>query len=370
VIEEIVQQIKNILGCKFSILPYDYLVGMESHFAKLSKLICPGPVNDDVRVVGITGMGGIGKSTLGRALYERISHQFNSRCYIDDVSKLYQGYGTLGVQKELLSQSLNERNLEICNVSNGTLLVWERLSNAKALIVLDNVDQHKQLDMFTGGRNDLLGKCLGKGSIVIIISRDQQILKAHGVDVIYRVEPLNDNDALRLFCKKAFKNNCMMSDFEKLTYHVLSHCKGHPLAIEVLGSSLFGKDVSHWGSALVSLREKKSKSIMDVLRISFDQLEDTHKEIFLDIACFFNHFVVKFVKEVLDFRGFNPEYGLQVLVDKSLITMDSRQIQMHDLLCDLGKYIVREKSPRKPWKWSRLWDVKDFLKVMSDNKVE
>ncbi|KAL3016931.1 hypothetical protein AAZX31_06G244100 [Glycine max] len=342
---------------------------MESHFAKLSKLICPGPVNDDVRVVGITGMGGIGKSTLGRALYERISHQFNSRCYIDDVSKLYQGYGTLGVQKELLSQSLNERNLEICNVSNGTLLVWERLSNAKALIVLDNVDQHKQLDMFTGGRNDLLGKCLGKGSIVIIISRDQQILKAHGVDVIYRVEPLNDNDALRLFCKKAFKNNCMMSDFEKLTYHVLSHCKGHPLAIEVLGSSLFGKDVSHWGSALVSLREKKSKSIMDVLRISFDQLEDTHKEIFLDIACFFNHFVVKFVKEVLDFRGFNPEYGLQVLVDKSLITMDSRQIQMHDLLCDLGKYIVREKSPRKPWKWSRLWDVKDFLKVMSDNKA-
>ena len=60
------------MGCKFSILPYDYLVGMESHFAKLSKLICPGPVNDDVRVVGITGMGGIGKSTLGRALYERI----------------------------------------------------------------------------------------------------------------------------------------------------------------------------------------------------------------------------------------------------------------------------------------------------------
>ncbi|KAG5020635.1 hypothetical protein JHK87_016490 [Glycine soja] len=369
VIEEIVQQIKNILGCKFSILPYDNLVGMESHFAKLSKLICLGPVNDDVRVVGITGMGGIGKSTLGRALYERISHQFNSRCYIDDVSKLYQGYGTLGVQKELLSQSLNERNLEICNVSNGTLLVWERLSNAKALIVLDNVDQHKQLDMFTGGRNDLLGKCLGRGSIVIIISRDQQILKAHGVDVIYRVEPLNDNDAVRLFCKKAFKNNYIMSDFENLTSHVLSHCKGHPLAIEVLGSSLFDKDVLHWRSALTWLRKNKSKSIMNVLRISFDQLEDTHKEIFLDIACFFNSDRVEYVKEVLDFRGFNPEYGLQVLVDKSLITMDWWAIRMHDLLCDLGKYIVREKSPRKPWKWSRLWDVKDFLNVMLDNKV-
>ncbi|KAG4390261.1 hypothetical protein GLYMA_06G260100v4 [Glycine max] len=367
VIEEIVQQIKTILGCKFSTLPYDNLVGMESHFATLSKLICLGPVND-VPVVGITGMGGIGKSTLGRSLYERISHRFNSCCYIDDVSKLYRLEGTLGVQKQLLSQSLNERNLEICNVCDGTLLAWKRLPNAKALIVLDNVDQDKQLDMFTGGRNDLLRKCLGKGSIVIIISRDQQILKAHGVDVIYQVEPLNDNDALQLFCKKAFKNNYIMSDFEKLTSDVLSHCQGHPLAIEVIGSYLFDKDFSHWRSALVSLRENKSKSIMNVLRISFDQLEDTHKEIFLDIACFFNDDDVEYVKEVLDFRGFNPEYDLQVLVDKSLITMDE-EIGMHDLLCDLGKYIVREKSPRKPWKWSRLWDIKDFHKVMSDNKV-
>ncbi|KAL5147550.1 TMV resistance protein N [Glycine soja] len=369
VIEEIVQQIKNILGCKFSTLPYDNLVGMESHFATLSKLICLGPVNDDVRVVGITGMGGIGKSTLGQALYERISHQFNSCCYIDDVSKLYKREGRLGVQKELLSQFLNERNLEICNVSDGTLLAWKRLHNAEALIVLDNVDQDKQLDMFTGGRNDLLRKCLGKGSIIIIISRDQQILKAHGVDVIYQVEPLNKNDAVRLFCKKAFNNNYIMSGFKKLTSDVLSHCQGLPLAIEVLASSLFDKDVFHWRSALVSLKENKSKSIMDVLRISFDQLEDTHKEIFLDIACFFNNDYVEAVKEVLDFRGFNPEYGLQVLVDKSLITMDEVRIEMHDLLCDLGKYIVREKSPRKPWKWSRLWDVKDFHKVMSDNQV-
>ncbi|KAG5020608.1 hypothetical protein JHK87_016463 [Glycine soja] len=98
-------------------------------------------------------------------------------------------------------------------------------------------------------------------------------------------------------------------------------------------------------------------------------LEDTHKEIFLDIACFFHGYNVEDVKEILDFRGFNPEYGLQVLVDKSLITMDGVGIEMHDLLCDLGKYIGREKSPRKPWKWSRLWDVKDFHKVMSDNKV-
>ena len=58
---------------------------------------------------------------------------------------------------------------------------------------------------------------LGRGSIVIIISRDKQILKAHGVDVIYQVKPLNDEDAARLFCRKAFKSNYIVSDFEKMT---------------------------------------------------------------------------------------------------------------------------------------------------------
>ncbi|RZC09231.1 TMV resistance protein N [Glycine soja] len=58
--------------------------------------------------------------------------------------------GTLGVQKQLFSQSLNERNLEIRNISDGTLLAWKRLPNAKTFTVLDNVDKDKQLDMFIG----------------------------------------------------------------------------------------------------------------------------------------------------------------------------------------------------------------------------
>ena len=71
---------------------------------------------------------------------------------------------------------------------------------------------------------------------------------------------------------------------------------------------------------------------MDVLRISFDQLEDTEKEIFLDIACLFYawpYTTLEFVKEILDIRGFHPEYGLQFLADKSLITMESGKVAMH-----------------------------------------
>ncbi|RDX88609.1 TMV resistance protein N, partial [Mucuna pruriens] len=366
-IEEIVENITNILGHKFSSLPNDKLVGMKSRVEELEELLHLRSVKD-VRVVGISGMGGIGKTTLVRALYERISHQYDLHCFIDDVSKIYRDSSTLGVQKKLLLQSLNEKNLEICNVSEGTCLLWTRLRHARALIVFDNVDQVGQLKMFTGSRDTLLRECLGGGSRIIIISRDQHILRTHGVDDVYQVQELDHKDAIQLFCRNAFKSDYIMSGYKKLTYEVLSHAQGHPLAVEVFGSSLFGRDVLQWKSALARLSENKSKSIMDMLRISFDQLEDTEKEIFLDIACFFyRDKKEEYVKEILEFRGFHPEYGLELLIDKSLIVIKDGTIRMHDLLRDLGRYIVREKSPKETRNWSRLWDYKDLTKVLSDN---
>ncbi|CAJ1978728.1 unnamed protein product [Sphenostylis stenocarpa] len=371
-IEKIVKSILNMLGNKFSCLPNDNLVGTESRVEELANLLCLESDND-VHVVGVSGMGGIGKTTLTRALYERISCKFDFCCFIDDVSKLYQESSTLGVQKQLLSQCLNEKQLEICNVSKGTCLVWTRLRNGRALIVLDNVDHVGQLKMFTGNRENLLRESLGGGSRIIIISRDEHILRTHGVDYVYQVRPLNLTDAGRLFYHHAFRSNYVKSGYEEYANVILSYVQGHPLAIEVLGSSLFGRGVSQWRSALARLRDYKSKDIMDVLRISFDQLDDTEKEIFLDIACFLNYREVEYVKEVLEFRGFHPEYGLQVLIDKSLIKYERDwkclSIMMHELLVDLGRCIVRDKAPKEPRKRCRLWDYKDLHKVMSDNTV-
>ncbi|MED6181376.1 hypothetical protein PIB30_018883 [Stylosanthes scabra] len=361
-IEKIVKEVTRILTPKLS-SPSNDIVGMHSPLEELEKLLVLDS-DDDVRIVGICGMGGIGKSTLATILYEKISHQYDVSCFVDDVSKIYGDYGSLGIQKQLLCQVFMEEESRICNLSWANNLIQNRVRRRKVLLVLDNVEKGIQLEKLAIKR-----EWVGRGSRIIIVSRDEHLLREYGVDDVYKVQLLNDENALQLFCRKAFKSNHVAKDYESLTESALAYANGLPLAIRVLGSFLFGRDISEWSSALVRLEEKSTKDILDVLRISFDGLEDMEKEIFLDIACFFPYEVEGYVKDILRIRGFHPDIGIRTLIDKSLITCDGWWIQMHDLLRELGRNIVREKSPSEPRKWSRLWKYKDLSDVLRENEI-
>ena len=97
---------------------------------------------------------------------------------------------------------------------------------------------------------------------------------------------------------------------------------------------------------------------------------ETQRELFLDIACFFKGENKDCIRDVLQSFGYQPDYDISVLIDKSLIIIKGHGILwMHDLLQDIGQKIVHRESPREPGGRSRLWIYKDVIHVLKKNTV-
>jgi hypothetical protein len=121
---------------------------------------------------------------------------------------------------------------------------------------------------------------------------------------------------------------------------------------------------------LGKLRDVCNAEIFETLKISYDGLDDKEKNIFLDIACFFIGNDKVDVTELLDSFGFYATIGLDVLVERSLLTIsDAGTLEMHDLLQDMGIEIVRRESPDEPGKRSRLCFSRDIDHVLRKNTV-
>lgn len=311
------------------------LVGMDSRVEKVIELLGLGL--DDARVIGIWGMGGMGKTTIARAVYESISRQFEGCSFIENFREVSEKRGVKALQEQIIFDILMERDVmraapSFRSSEIGMTMIRNRVRRKKVLIVLDDVDESTKLEEMFGRDH-----WFSFGSRIIITTRDRHTLTTYGVGEshVYQVEELGKEEALKLFQSRAFgKHQQQMGGggggYGELLDHAMEYAKGVPLALKVLGSFLFGRSKDEWESALNRLKECPQKEVQQVLRISYDALDWKEKEIFMDIACFFKGKDINDVTKILDSCGFHPKIGISVLVEKSLVTVSGNKLQMHD----------------------------------------
>ncbi|KAH9725277.1 Disease resistance-like protein DSC1 [Citrus sinensis] len=357
IVKDILKKLENVTASTYS----DGFVGLNSRIQKIKSLLCIGL--PDFRTIGIWGMGGIGKTTLAGAVFKLISREFEGKCFMPNVREESENGGGLVYLRDRVVSEIFQEDIKIGTPYLPDYIV-ERLNRMKVLTVLDDVNKVRQLHYLACVLDQF-----GPGSRIIITTRDKRILDDFGVcdTDIYEVNKLRFHEALVLFSNFAFKENQCPGDLLALLERVLKYANGNPLALRVLGSFFHRKSKSDWEKALENLNRISDPDIYDVLKISYNDLRPEEKSMFLDIACFFAGEKKDFLTCILDDPNF-PHCGLNVLIEKSLITMSGYDIRMHDLLQEMGREIVRQECVKEPGKRSRLWYHEDVCHVLKKNK--
>ncbi|PWA54141.1 toll/interleukin-1 receptor (TIR) domain-containing protein [Artemisia annua] len=345
-IKEIVGEVSKRLK-PLDLNAQENLIGIEPRMDELISMLKIG--SGGVRMVGIWGIGGGGKTTLASSVYKKISSEFQASCFVENISKRANKLKKL--QKKILSDILEDK-IKVGSVEEGKGIMESRLRNReRVLIVLDNVDNRAQLEVLAGSHS-----WFGPETRIIITSRNKQLL--NDVDMIYNIKFLTDDEAIWLFRRHALRKRVHIEDDDeivKLSEEVVFYARGLPLALKVLGLALCNNDMSEWRDTLDRLQKIPEDGILEVLKISYDGLNIDGKELFLDIACFFRHWPKDEAMVILEACALHPVIGIKELELKALITTVNGWLDMHDLIQDMGHHIVQGNHADNPEKLSRIW---------------
>ncbi|KAM7461820.1 hypothetical protein LguiA_029941 [Lonicera macranthoides] len=343
------------------------LVGMPSRIEKMEELL--NIHSDGVRFIGIHGMGGLGKTTIAKAIYDKYQHHFECHSFLRDVRKSESRL--VNLQEKLLSDICKTTIPSLDDSDEGSRRIKYVVCKKKVLIVLDDVNKVSQIYRLAGS-----WRWFGAGSRIIITTRDEEVLRAleltckkeqgpPGVYASYHPDLLNDDDSLKLFSHHAFMRKSPPEGYDTLSKEVASTAAGLPLVLKVTGSSLYDEtDKELWEDKIKRLKEVPDEEVQEKLRLSIDPLTEAQKLIFVDIACLFIGQNKINPCYMWDDYKISSRIELKVLKRKSLITVgDDGILGMHDQLRDLGRQIVREGNLDALVRWSRLWDSDNAFEV-------
>ena len=356
------------------------VVGIESPKAELINWLVEGPFNR--MVISVVGIGGLGKTTLVKKVYEneKVVAHFDCCVWIT-VSQSYK-------MEELLRHMIKQ---------------FYQASEESASTSIESIDTMKEIELIGEVRQFVLERRYvvvfddiwnirfwgyikhalpdnGKGSRIIITTRSESVApsnKESPSNHVYKLSPLPLEKAYELFCKKVFQcesRGCPL-ELVELSLLIIERCEGLPLALEVIGGLLSTKEKSafEWRKFLNSLSSELQSnphllSITKILSLSYFDLPYNLKACFLYLGMFLEDYFINcarlirlwiaegFIKEKqgITLEDVAQEY-LKQLIHRSLIQVEHvnfigriRTCRVHDMMRevilsrseDLGFHLV------------------------------
>ncbi|CAM6109739.1 unnamed protein product [Calypogeia fissa] len=291
--------------------------------------------------LGLVGMGGIGKSTLAKALFNDLERYYEYTCFLRDVKNRTKKV------EDLVLENIHFRGKN--NTQEGGGL--GRLSGKLLLLVLDDVASAQDLEILSVLRDDY---CIHPDSRVLVTSRDSGLLISEHLDRVHNVSFLSSEVSKQLLLTYAFPKGGL-SSFERYADGVVQKCRGLPLTLEVVGKYLCQKNEVIWEQVIKALDRAEAvvgfdEKLWAKLRLSYDGLDKEEQEMFLTAATIFYDSYLDYAKAgwSMSTSGLQ-DMRWQHLVDLSLVwetpsisrVGDSLIcVGMHEQLLSLGRKIA------------------------------
>ncbi|KAK2651489.1 hypothetical protein Ddye_011345 [Dipteronia dyeriana] len=338
------------------------LVGLQSTLDKVWRCLAQEE-EDQVRIIGLYGMGGVGKTTL--------LTQFNNK-FVDTPND-FDTVIWVVVSKDLQLEKIQEiiaQRIGLCNESwkNKSLQekardIFKILSKKKFVLLLD--DLWDRVDLTKIGVPLATPKNIG--SKVVFTTRFIDICGLMESNRKFKVKCLTDEEALKLFQNKVGEDTLINShpDILELAKSVAQECGGLPLALITIGRAMaYKKTPEEWKYAIQVLKRSASefpgmgKEVYPLLKFSYDSLSDDKIRSCLLYCSLFSedHNISKsclidcWIGEgILDENDYNQVqnrgyYIIGILLHACLLEegREPDYVKMHDVIRDMALWIMCE----------------------------
>ncbi|KAL0793460.1 hypothetical protein Bca101_064837 [Brassica carinata] len=323
------EEINNQSDCEFvekiatdvyeKIFPKERIGIYSRMLQDISNLLCSQQWG--VKSIGFWGMPGIGKTELAKAVFDQMSSDYEVTCFLQNFHETFETKGLYSLLQEHF-KNLTDQNLP-----------------KRVLVVLDDVRDHLYAEYLLAELPSF-----SHGSLIIITSRDEQVLSQCQVNQTYKVEGLNKNEAMQLFSRCYFKRDVRETNLiADTSMKVIEYADGNPLVLRVYGKEMAAshEQPSQKETLFLKLKQDPPHQIMEVVKSSYHALSDNDKNILVYIAFCFTGKHVEDVSKLLQDLGFFPEIGIHRLVASSLVTISENKLEMHNMIQAVVKKIGR-----------------------------